>query len=103
MRRLTNGRRCLRDLFQYMNQHYAQQGTYFDDSEGVRLALEALTGNDFRDFFSRYVSGTDEIPYEQFFAYAWADSGTPSSSEQVYAGFVTSRAVRQAGDHRSRR
>ncbi len=69
MRRLTNGRRCLRDLLQYMNRRYAQQGSYFDDSEGVRLALEALTGNDFREFFARYISGTEEIPYNQFFAY----------------------------------
>ena len=90
MRRLTNGRRCLRDLFQYMNQRYAQQGNYFDDSEGVRLALEALTGNDFRDFFSRYISGTEELPYDQSFAYLGLTL-QHRQSEQVYAGFVTSR------------
>jgi predicted metalloprotease with PDZ domain len=90
MRRLTNGRLCLRDLLQYMNTHYAQQGTYFDDSEGVRLALEALTGDDFRAFFSRYVSGTDELPYTQSFAYLGLTLGR-HQREQVYAGFVTSR------------
>jgi predicted metalloprotease with PDZ domain len=67
MRRATNGRRSLRDLFQYMNERWAKQGEYFDDSEGVRLAAEVLTGNDFREFFKRYVSGTDEIPYDDFF------------------------------------
>jgi predicted metalloprotease with PDZ domain len=90
MRRLTHGRRCLRDLLQYMNRRYALQGIYFDDSEGVRLALEALTGNDFRDFFSRYISGTEEIPYNQFFA----DAGLTlehHQSERVDAGVVTSR------------
>jgi len=91
MRRLTNGRRCLRDLFQYMNRRYAQQGTYFDDSEGVRLALEALTENDFRDFFSRYISGTDEFAYDQSFAYLGLTLGR-HQRELVYAGFVTSRA-----------
>ncbi len=92
MRRLTNGRRCLRDLLQYMNRHYAQQGTYFDDSEGVRSALEVLTGNDFRQFFSRYISGTEELPYNELFAYAGL-ALQRRQSEQAYAGIVTSRAA----------
>jgi predicted metalloprotease with PDZ domain len=90
MRRLTNGRRCLRDLFQYMNLRYARQGAYFDDSEGVRLALEVLTGSDFRYFFSRYISGTDEIPYDQFFGYVGLTL-VHLQSEQAYAGFATSK------------
>ncbi len=90
MRRLTNGRRSLRDLFQYMNQHYAKQGTYFEDSEGVRLALQALTGSDFRDFFSRYISGTDELPYDQEFAYLGLFLQR-HQREHVYAGLLTSR------------
>jgi predicted metalloprotease with PDZ domain len=91
MRRITNGRRCLRDLFQYMNRRYAQQGSYFDDSEGVRLALEVLTGNDFHQFFSRYVSGTEELPYDQFFSYVGLTL-EHRQSEQVTAGLVSSRA-----------
>jgi predicted metalloprotease with PDZ domain len=92
MRRVTNGRRCLRDLFQYMNRRYGKQGSYFDDSEGVRLALEVLTGDDFREFFGRYISGTEELPYEQSFAYVGLTLER-RQSEQVYAGFVTSRAL----------
>ena len=90
MRRLTGGRRCLRDLFQYMNQHYAKQGKYFDDSEGVRQSLEVLTGNDYRDFFARYVSGVDEIPYDQFFGYVGLRLEY-RQLEQVYTGFTASR------------
>ncbi|MGA3126657.1 MAG: hypothetical protein ABSD13_08055 [Candidatus Korobacteraceae bacterium] len=90
MRRLTNGRRCLRDLLQYMNRRYAKQGAYFDDSEGVRLALEALTGNDFREFFSRYISGTEELPYKELFAYVGLTLQR-NQSEQPYAGIMTSR------------
>jgi predicted metalloprotease with PDZ domain len=97
MRRLTHGRRCLRDLLQYMNRRYAYRGIYFDDSEGVRLALEALTGNDFRDFFARYVSGTEEIPYNQFFAYAGLTLGR-HQSEQVDAGVVISETPGRAAE-----
>jgi predicted metalloprotease with PDZ domain len=96
MRRLTNGRRCLRDLFQYMNRRYAQQGNYFDDSEGVRLALEVLTGNDFRDFFARYISGTAELPYDEYFAYVGLTLGH-HQGEQVYAGISTARSPGKAG------
>lgn len=92
MRRLTDGHRCLRDLFQYMNRRYAQQGSYFDDSEGVRLALEVLTGNDFREFFSRYISGTEELPYDKMFAYVGLALGH-KQGEQVYAGFASSRSL----------
>ena len=67
LRRVSNGRRSLRDLFQYMNARWAKRGEYFDDSEGVRLAAEVLTGNDFREFFRRYVAGTNEIPYDDYF------------------------------------
>ena len=91
MRRLTAGRRCLRDLFQYMNQRYAKQASYFDDSEGVRLALEVLTGDDFRDFFARYVSGTEELPYDRSFAYVGLTLAH-KQTEQTYAGFTTSKA-----------
>jgi len=68
------------------------QGAYFDDSEGVRLALEVLTGSDFRDFFSRYVSGTDEMPYDQFFSYVGLTL-THRQSEQAYGGLATSRSA----------
>jgi predicted metalloprotease with PDZ domain len=94
MRRVTNGRRCLRDLFQAMNRD-AQQSKQFDDSEGVRLSLEQLTGADFRDFFSRYVSGTDEIPYDRFFSYVGLTL-TVRPSEQAYPGFSVSRAPGRA-------
>jgi predicted metalloprotease with PDZ domain len=91
MRRLTGGQRTVRDLFQYMNLRYAKRGLNFDDSEGVRLALEVLTGDDFRDFFARYISGTEELPYDLFHTVGL--SLNHRQSEQLYAGIATSRAI----------
>ena len=68
IREATRGRKCLRDLFQRMNQEYARQNRFFADSEGVRRAAEAITGADFAPFFRAYVAGVEEIPYDQFFA-----------------------------------
>ncbi len=67
LREATHGAKSLRDLFQYMNQTYAKQGRFFDDSEGVRLAAETISGADFKTFFEKYVAGTEEIPWNQFF------------------------------------
>ena len=68
MREASAGKRSLRDLFLWMNQHYARQGKFFPDSRGVEEAAEAVTGADFHEFFARYVAGTDAIPYDKFFA-----------------------------------
>ncbi len=69
MRALTNGKRSLRDLFQWMNREYAKKGLFFPDSDGVQLAAETLTGESLDEFFERYVAGTVEIPYDNFFAF----------------------------------
>ena len=92
MRELTSGRRSLRDLFQYMNQRWAKQHQYFDDSESVRLAAEVLTGDDFKDFFSNYVAGTEELPHEHLFETVGL---FVSKSEKTVAsiGFATARST----------
>ena len=67
MREKTNGKACLRDLFQWMNQNYAKQGKFFPDSQGVELAAEAVAHADFSGFFHAYVNGVEEIPWDDFF------------------------------------
>ena len=68
MRDASHDQSSLRELFGWMNQHYAKQGKFFADSEGVRQTAELLSGADLRDFFEKYVSGVDEIPWDSFFA-----------------------------------
>jgi predicted metalloprotease with PDZ domain len=67
MRRVTNGQKSLRDLFQWMNAHYAKQGRFFNDEDGIREAAEAVTGAKFGEFFRRYVTSTEAIPYNEYF------------------------------------
>jgi predicted metalloprotease with PDZ domain len=68
IRRESNGQKSLREVFQWMNQHYARQGRFFDDSEGVRVAVEEVTGKDFGWFFRAYVAGLEELPYDDLLA-----------------------------------
>jgi len=67
MRESTDDRTTLQDLFRWMNEHYAKQGKVFHDSESVRQAVETLSNSDFREFFQKYVSGVDEIPWDTYF------------------------------------
>ena len=67
MRDATQDRTSLRDLFQTMNRTYARQGVFFPDSQGIRETAESLTHTDLGWFFAKYVSGTDPIPWDDFF------------------------------------
>ena len=66
---MTSGEKSLRDLLQWMNEHYAKQHLFFPDSQGVEQAAEAITGKSFAEFFRDYVSGVKEIPYDDFFQF----------------------------------
>jgi predicted metalloprotease with PDZ domain len=66
IREATAGTKSLRDVFLWMNENDAKKGKFFADSDGVRQAVEAVTGKDFGAFFREYVAGTTEIPYDQF-------------------------------------
>jgi predicted metalloprotease with PDZ domain len=66
MRNASQDRASLRELFRLMNERYAKQGKFFADSEAVREAAESLSHADLRDFFRKYVSGVEEIPWDSF-------------------------------------
>ena len=57
----------LREVFQWMNENYAKKGRFFPDSDGVREAAEAVSHANLAWFFAKYVQGTDEIPWNDFF------------------------------------
>ena len=66
VREASHGRASLREVLQWMNANYAQKGRYFDDSNGVREAAEAVSHADLGWFFEKYVAGTKEIPWNDF-------------------------------------
>jgi predicted metalloprotease with PDZ domain len=68
VRERTGGQKSLRDVFQWMNTHYANESRAYDDSAGVRTAVEAVTYSDFSAFFRDYVSGVEEPPYNALLA-----------------------------------
>jgi predicted metalloprotease with PDZ domain len=63
----SHGSASIREVFHWMNDNYARKGQFFPDSEGVRRAAEAVSHSDLGWFFQKYVAGTDEIPWDDFF------------------------------------
>jgi predicted metalloprotease with PDZ domain len=66
MRDSSHGQASLRELFQWMNTNYAKKGRFFDDSNGVRAAADAVSHADLSSFFSNFVAATAEIPWDDF-------------------------------------
>jgi predicted metalloprotease with PDZ domain len=67
VRETSHGQASLREVFEWMNENYAKKGRFFDDTDGVREAAEAVSHADLGWFFSKYVAGTEEIPWNDFF------------------------------------
>ena len=67
VRAASHGQASLREVLQWMNDNYAKKGRFFHDSEGVREAAEAVSRVDLGSFFTNYVAGTEEIPWDDFF------------------------------------
>ncbi len=68
VRRASHGGASLREVFQWMNQNYAQRNRFFPDSDGVRQAAEAVSHADLKWFFEKYVRGTDQLQWDDFFS-----------------------------------
>ncbi len=97
MRDRTDNRAGLDDVLRELNEEYAKAGRYYNESEGLRAAMEdvirkkaPLADADLADFFSRYVSGTEEIPYSDFLGRAgW--SLRDASQHRATFGFSLNR------------
>jgi predicted metalloprotease with PDZ domain len=90
IREVTHGKDSLRELFQWMNDNYAKKDKSFSDMEGVQEAAAALTHTDMAPFFEKYVRGTEEIPWDDFFRGVGlkVEEGRNTMPD---AGFVASR------------
>jgi predicted metalloprotease with PDZ domain len=60
----TDNAKSLDDVMRYLFDHHAAERGF--TSEDLRTAIRTATGLDFRDFWRRHVSGTDEIPWDDY-------------------------------------
>jgi len=79
IRDATDNRKSLDDVMRSMNEQYAKQHKFYDDSEGIRAVVEQVAGTSFQDFFRRYVAGVEEIPFDKFLDLAGLQLKTESA------------------------
>lgn len=66
----TGNEKSLDDVLRAMNANFAKQGKTYRDSLDVQLTAESIAGGSFAEFFEKYVSGTEPLPYQQILATA---------------------------------
>ena len=95
----TENRAGLDDVMRALNDEYAKKGRFYDDSDGLRAVMEGVirksapeANADLGDFFNRYVSGVDEIPYNDFLARAGL-ALRDTSQHRASLGFSFNRNV----------
>jgi len=103
IRDATDNRKSLDDVFRRMNEEYAKQGRFYDDSNGIRAAIEEIAGKSFEDFFTRYVSGTVEIPYNKFLTVAGLELNANSGQQADRNGQAGERVSISEIPHASER
>lgn len=94
IRDATDNRKSLDDVFRLMNDKFAKQGKFYDENTDIRAAIEEVAGKSFEDFFRRYVSGVDELPYNQILAIAGLELKTESGYSISEIGHATDRQRR---------
>ncbi|HEY4980072.1 MAG TPA: hypothetical protein VII25_12970, partial [Candidatus Acidoferrum sp.] len=65
IRERTDNQKSLDDVMRRMNTEFARAGKFYRDSLDVRLSAEKISGTSFEEFFSKYVSGAEPLPYRQ--------------------------------------
>jgi predicted metalloprotease with PDZ domain len=66
----TDNQHSLDDLLRTMNQDFAKPSKFYRDSLDIRLTAEKITGTSLQDFFDKYVSGAQALPYADLFSKA---------------------------------
>jgi predicted metalloprotease with PDZ domain len=89
----TDNEKSLDDVLRAMNNQFAKQNKPYRDSLDIRLTAEQVAGGSFEDFFSKYVSHAQSLPYAQTFALAGLDLRTTQHKRPVL-GFFTERGGR---------
>jgi predicted metalloprotease with PDZ domain len=88
----TNNEKSLDDVLRAMNNEFAKQDKPYRDSLDVRLTAERVAGGSFEDFFSKYVSHAEPLPYSRILSLAGLDLRTAQRKRPVM-GFFTERGA----------
>jgi predicted metalloprotease with PDZ domain len=95
----TNNQRSLTDVFLHLLKNNGLPRPGFEEVHGFRDAVEVITRQaapdkgDFSDFFAKYVSGVEEIPWNDFLAHAGLTLVEKKDAPNPYLGITTGTSV----------
>jgi predicted metalloprotease with PDZ domain len=87
----TNNQKSLDDWMRLLYTRYALPKPGFQPDDAIKAASEVSGKNvkDVSDFFRRYISGKDPIPYEEYFGYAGIAVEKKLDSSKAWMGVDT--------------
>ena len=91
IRKNTNNRKSLDDWMRLMYSRYALPKPGFQPDDAVKTASE-VAGTDLSAVFSKYISGKEPIPYDEYFAYAGIAVEKKVDSEKPWLGISQSKS-----------
>jgi predicted metalloprotease with PDZ domain len=92
IRHRTDNQESLDDVLRAMNTEFAKQGTYYRDTLDIRLTAERIAGSSFEDFFEKYVSGPEPLPYQTVLPLAGLELRAQETKRAVL-GFFAEKAA----------
>jgi len=98
IRQRTGSRRSLTDVFLYLLKNNGLPKPGFEEKRGFRDAVELITREaapkaDFGDFFAKYVSGTEEIPWNDYLDHAGLFLEQKKDKPAPYFGLTTGTSI----------
>ena len=103
IRHRTANQRSLTDVFLYLMKNHGLPKPGFEEKRGFRDAVELITREaapsnaDFGDFFAKYVSGTEEIPWNSFLDHAGLILEEKKELARPYIGITTGNTLTGSG------
>ncbi len=86
----TENQKSLDDVLRAMNQDFARAGKFYHDSKDIELTVEKVAGVSFADFFAKYISGAETLPYAELFTRAGLELHEKETTRAV-TGFTIER------------
>jgi predicted metalloprotease with PDZ domain len=84
----TDNAKSLDDVFRYLFDHHAGEKGF--TAEDLRNAIRTAAGVDLRDFWRRYISGTTEIPWDDYVkAAGWSVRFVEKTAVDARIGSIT--------------
>lgn len=90
IRQASGNRKSLDDWMRLLYSRYALPNPGFEPADPIRAAAE-ISGQDMSDFFRRYISGKETLPYEQYFAYAGLRVVREIQAGKAWSGIVAAK------------